>query len=106
MTSQLVQPYDYPMTDDPDQRQHLPRSPRNALQPTGMHRKDGHSHRYLVIAQLDWGHRVDLVPAEVTWTSYDRVCIEWTSPSGRRRTTWLPRTHVRRGIAIRNRPPA
>ena len=35
----------------------LYRSPRNALQPVAMHRKDGDSHRYLVIAQLDWGHR-------------------------------------------------
>lgn len=33
----------------------LYRSPRNALQPVAMHRKDGDSHRYLVIAQLDWG---------------------------------------------------
>lgn len=79
----------------------LYRSPRNALQPVAMHRKDGDSHRYLVIAQLDWGHRVDLVPAEVTWTSRDRVRIEWTSPTGAKRTTWLPRGHVRRGLAIR-----
>lgn len=45
--------------------------------------------------------RVDLVPAEVTWTSFDRVRIEWTSVTGRRRTTWLPKGHVRRGIAVR-----
>lgn len=87
------------MPDD-DHHEHLPRSPRNALQPVAMHRKDGSGHRYLVIAQLDWGYRVDFVPAEVTWTSYDRVRIEWTSHTGRKRTTWLPKTHVRRGIAI------
>ncbi len=94
----FAQPYDYPMTD---QREHLPQSPRNALSPIGIHRKDGNSKHYLVLAYLDWGHRIDLVPAEVTWTSYDRVRIEWTSATGRRRTTWLPKGHVRRGVAIR-----
>lgn len=34
---------------------HLYQAPRNGLQPSAMHRKDGDSHRYLVIAQLDWG---------------------------------------------------
>lgn len=47
----FVQPYDYPMTDPG--REHLPRSPRNAVrEPVGKDRKDGRPGRYTYLAAL------------------------------------------------------
>ena len=50
-----------------------------------------------VIARLRW-HRGEVTDASalaVAWTS-QAVQIEWTTPSGDRRTDWVPAADVRR----------
>lgn len=80
----------------------LLRSPRNALGATAMHRKDGDSRRYLVLARLDWGSCIEIVPAEVTWTAWDRVQVEWTARgASRSRRTWLLKSDIVRRLRLR-----
>lgn len=78
-----------------DPNQPLYRSPSNAVpEPVGKDRKDGRPGRYLVLARLRFGHRIHIVPGEVTWTSFDCVRVEWQHRPGKNRVTWLAKTDV------------
>lgn len=76
----------------------LLRAPRNAVgAPHGKDRKQGRPGAgRLVLARLDWGRQVSIVPAIAVWFSDDRTCVEWrTHPGSPARLTWLPRCDVR-----------
>lgn len=72
-------------------------APRNSLggPPPGIpHKGDGRAgdHR-LVVVWLDWGRRVELVPATVEWVAGDRVLVQWHRGRTVRRS-WLHRLDV------------
>ena len=75
----------------------LYQAPRNSLggPPPGVPKKhDGHiGDRRLVVVWLDWGSRVELVPATVEWVAGDRVLVEWRRGRTVRRT-WVARSDV------------
>jgi hypothetical protein len=73
----------------------LYRAPSNAVrEPPGKDRKHGHASRYMVLARLRFGHRIHIVPGEVTWTSWDCVRVEWQHRPGRMRVTWLAKADI------------